>query len=98
MDRAGRRGQGDRGGSPVDGRARRTAELAAVTDQILASVDQGAGTGVGSGGMYSKLTAARVAAESGIETWLAKGDRSNVLLDISSGKTVGTRIGGGKTP
>lgn len=68
-------------------------QLASVTDAILAGVDQGAGTTSGSGGMYSKLTAARVAAESGIETWLAKGDRPSVLLDIAAGNQVGTRIG-----
>ncbi len=71
-------------------------ELPAVTDEILSQVDPGAGSGRGTGGMFSKLSAARAALEAGIETWLVKGDSASVLLDVAAGKRVGTRIGGGQ--
>ncbi len=52
------------------------------------------GTSRGTGGMFSKLSAAQVATTAGIETWLVKGDLPAVLLDVAKDKTVGTRIMG----
>jgi len=49
---------------------------------------------VGTGGMYSKLLAARAAHQRGIVTHLVKGDRANNLLDIAAGRPLGTQIGG----
>jgi len=54
----------------------------------------GTGSGRGTGGMLSKLQAARFAHGHGIETWLARGDEPRVLLRIASGESIGTRIGG----
>lgn len=42
------------------------------------------------GGMKSKLEAAKIAMASGIKTVVAKGNRKNVLRDIVEGKSVGT--------
>lgn len=49
---------------------------------------------VGTGGMFSKLTASRKASASGIVTHLVRGDWPNNLLEIAVGKNVGTQIGG----
>jgi glutamate 5-kinase len=54
------------------------------------------GTARGTGGMYSKLLAAKIASDAGIETHLVKGDETNVLLEVAAGHLVGTRIRGKK--
>lgn len=46
----------------------------------------------GTGGMYSKLLAARTATQKGVECILVKGDSPSVLLQLAKGVTVGTRI------
>jgi glutamate 5-kinase len=48
----------------------------------------------GTGGMYSKLLAADKASRAGIVTHLVRGDYPRNLIEIASGKTVGTQIGG----
>jgi glutamate 5-kinase len=48
----------------------------------------------GTGGMYSKLLAAKLASEARIITHLVKGDRPNVLLDLAGDVSIGTQIGG----
>jgi glutamate 5-kinase len=74
--------------------ARLIPSLPRVTPKLLAGTDPGAGSARGTGGMYSKLSAARAANARGIETWLARGDRPGVLLEIARGRAIGTRIGG----
>lgn len=44
------------------------------------------------GGMVTKLQAAAIAAEAGIETTLADGRRPRILLDLAAGKALGTRF------
>jgi glutamate 5-kinase len=46
----------------------------------------------GRGGMKSKLQAARIVAETGIEVIIANGKKKNVLKEILSGKDIGTKI------
>jgi glutamate 5-kinase len=46
------------------------------------------------GGMASKLRAAKEAAESGIDVWIANGRRSHILSDLSAGMGPGTKIWG----
>jgi glutamate 5-kinase len=65
-----------------------------VNAKLLAGIDRGAGSARGTGGMYSKLTAAALANQGGIETWLVKGDLPSVLLEVARNGDVGTRIGG----
>ncbi len=67
--------------------------LERVTQAWLRSVSRTAGSQRGTGGMYSKLEAARLAGRSGIETWLVRGDVPGILLEIARGARVGTRIG-----
>jgi glutamate 5-kinase len=53
---------------------------------------QGAGTTVGSGGMVTKITAARVLMVAGIEMVICNGRRENVLVDVVNGNEQGTRF------
>src|SRR5450631_9901 len=52
----------------------------------------GAGSDIGSGGMLTKMLAAKRAALSGANTVIACGRESDVLLRLSSGEPIGTRI------
>ena len=49
---------------------------------------------VGTGGMFSKMTAADRALKNGIVTHLVRGDLPNNLIDIAQNIPIGTQIGG----
>ncbi|WP_196591183.1 glutamate 5-kinase [Pectinatus frisingensis] len=50
----------------------------------------GAGTKFGTGGMYTKIQAAKIATSSGVTMVIANGSRENILTDIIAGRNVGT--------
>ncbi len=75
-----------------DARAKLLHDIERIPPALLEQTATTAGSNRGTGGMYSKLTAARLATTAGIETWLAKGDRPGVLLDIAHDREIGTRI------
>ena len=50
----------------------------------------GAGTSFGTGGMATKLTAAKTATNFGVDMILANGDDPKILLDIVNGEEIGT--------
>ncbi|MGL4772381.1 MAG: glutamate 5-kinase [Clostridium sp.] len=50
----------------------------------------GAGSNLGTGGMVTKLTAARTATEAGVNMILTNGKEPSILLDIIDGKEIGT--------
>lgn len=52
----------------------------------------GGGHGAGTGGMVTKLRAARVATQSGVDVVIANGRVDEILLDISDGKPEGTLL------
>lgn len=62
----------------------------------LTSLDErhfgGSGSTVGSGGMASKLEAARIGSASGLLTVIANAQRPNVIVDAVNGEGVGTRV------
>ncbi len=68
------------------------AELHGVPEALMKKVIPTGGTSVGTGGMYTKLQAAKLAGRNGVETWLARGDRPAVLIDVAHNHTVGTRV------
>ncbi len=74
----------------VDPRTERIPELRAVDDACLERTG-GASVG-GTGGMASKLAAARVATATGILTVIAAGNMPDVLTRILAGEDVGTLI------
>ncbi len=68
-------------------------EEIAEIDAELESIAGGSGSAVGSGGMASKLAAARMATWSGVEAVIASADRSGVLAAAVGGQPgVGTRF------
>lgn len=77
-------------------------DLSGVTPALIRKVggesSKGAkgGTSRGTGGMYSKLMAAKIASDHGIVTHLVKGDDANVLVELFEGRSIGTRIAGKK--
>jgi glutamate 5-kinase len=70
------------------------ASLIEVVTEIDAELEAvAAGTsGVGSGGMASKLAAARIATFSGVDTVIASATEPGVLAGIDAGRVVGTRF------
>jgi glutamate 5-kinase len=63
-----------------------------ASDENIDKVATGPVTSVGSGGMASKLSAARIAAFSGIPTVIAASKKQDVIPDAIDGKKVGTKI------
>lgn len=59
-------------------------------DQALVEAAGGAGTARGSGGMVSKLMAARMATWCGVPTVIAASTRTDVLVEAVNGQRVGT--------
>ncbi len=65
---------------------------ARVDDPSLDEKAGGSASGLGMGGMITKLRAARLAARSGTPTVIAAGNEPNVLDRIASGENVGTLL------
>lgn len=68
-------------------------KLIKIVKEITPELEEcagGAGSNLGTGGMATKLTAAKRATEAGCNMILANGDNPNILLDIIEGKEVGT--------
>lgn len=66
-------------------------EVAVITDEIVA-LASGAGTPRGTGGMVTKIQAARLATESGVTVLVAGGTTENVLVRAVKGEAIGTRF------
>ncbi len=62
-----------------------------ITPEIYAMTG-GAVTNLGTGGMQTKLHAAKLTTEQGIEMVIANGQKPEILYDIIAGKPVGTRF------
>ena len=62
-----------------------------LTDEILALAG-GKGSEFGTGGMTTKLRAAQICMDAGIDMVIANGQRPEALYDIVNGKPVGTRF------
>lgn len=72
--------------------ARMISQLEGIPPHMLKTVSKRSGSKNGTGGMGSKLMAAKEATEGGIETWIARGDMSRVLERIAANEGIGTRI------
>lgn len=66
-------------------------EVTEITDAIM-ELAGAAGTALGTGGMVTKLSAAKLCMDAGIDMIIANGSDPSVLYDIFDGKTVGTRF------
>ena len=74
-----------------DPEARLIPEVHELTEKIM-SLGGGAGSSLGTGGMETKLRAARIATEAGCDMIIANGAEPEILYDIMDGKSVGTRF------
>jgi len=61
-----------------------------VIDEKILAMGKGAGTSVGTGGMSTKIAAARIATDSGADMIIANADDVSVLENIMNGEQVGT--------
>ena len=75
--------------------AKLIAQVDELTPEILALAGDSS-SGLGTGGMMTKLHAARIAAEAGCDMVIANGGNPDVLYDIVAGERVGTRFLGRK--
>ena len=62
-----------------------------VDDELFALAEDSS-TGLGTGGMITKLRAAAIATEAGCEMVIANGSKPEVLYDIAAGRPAGTRF------
>ena len=61
-------------------------------DLSLEVMSGGAGSSIGTGGMLTKVLAAKRASRSGAHTIIASGKEENVLIRLSQGETIGTHL------
>ena len=78
-----------------DAGARLIPEVKALTPEVLALAG-GNGSALGTGGMVTKLRAAGIATEAGIDMVIANGAQPECLYQILDGEQVGTRFIGRK--
>ena len=79
----------------ADPRKDPNATLIPVVESVTAEVEAlagGAGSGLGTGGMATKLRAAKLVTQNGCDMIITNGERPSVLYDIVAGKPVGTRF------
>ena len=75
------------------------ARLIPVVEEITPEIEMlagGAGSALGTGGMLTKVVAAKRATSAGVDLIIANGAHAEVLYDILEGKPVGTRFIGQK--
>lgn len=75
------------------------AQLIPVVEEITPEIERlagGAGSSLGTGGMLTKVVAAKRATSAGVDMIITNGSRADVLYDILEGKQVGTRFIGKK--
>ena len=65
-----------------------------ISDEIEKSAS-GAGTELGTGGMATKVKAAKIANGSGIDMLIINGSRAENLYDVFDGKIIGTLFAAG---
>ena len=62
-----------------------------LSDEIM-KMGEGKGSSFGTGGMHTKLNAAKIATDDGIDMIIANGNDPELLYDIVEGKEIGTRF------
>lgn len=77
----------------------KNAKLLSIVDCITSEIERAAGdtlSGVGTGGMATKIHAAKTCTDVGIDMVISNGASPEILYDIIDGKRVGTRFIGKK--
>lgn len=78
-----------------DSSAKMLTEIEEITPE-LEECAGGAGTNLGTGGMATKISAAKVAGKAGIDMVLANGSEPEIIIDILTGEEIGTLFIGKK--
>ena len=79
----------------ADPRKDPTATLIPLVEAVTPDIEAlagGVGSGLGTGGMATKLRAAKMVTTAGCDMVIANGDKPELLYDIVEGKPVGTRF------
>lgn len=77
----------------ADPKKDKKAKIISVVEEInekIDSVADGAGSKLGTGGMITKISAAKICYKFGIDTVIANGENPKIIYDIIDGKEVGT--------
>jgi glutamate 5-kinase len=61
-----------------------------VIDETIMSYAGGAGSNRGTGGLLTKLKAAKIATEAGIPTFILNGENPEILYELCDGNPIGT--------
>ncbi len=69
-------------------------DVVSAVDEKIMEMAGGNGTSLGTGGMVTKLTAARICLDCGCDMVIANGSKPKKIYDIIEGKPVGTRFTG----
>ena len=69
-----------------------------LTDELMGMGKESTGSGVGTGGMNTKMIAAKIATKSGMDMVIANSRDINVIHQIASGEQIGTLFIGHKDP
>ena len=83
----------------ADPRKDPSAKLIPVVEEVTPEIEAlagGVGSGLATGGMATKLRAAKMVAEVGCDMIITNGEHPEVLYDIAEGRAVGTRFIGKK--
>jgi glutamate 5-kinase len=75
-----------------DPRAKLLKEVNLVTKELMDQLETEGGSSRGTGGMYSKVLAAKEATAEGIDTWIIKGDIPNALVQLAKDVPLGTKF------
>lgn len=67
-------------------------QVAKITDALLEVATPNSSSGKGTGGMKTKLIAAKIATSSGIKTFIINGKKLDLITEAVNGKSVGTEI------
>ena len=74
-----------------------SAQLIPVVEKITDTIEalaKGAGSSLGTGGMATKVSAAKIVTKEGIDMIIANGAKADILYDIVDGKQAGTKFSG----
>ncbi len=82
-------------GDPRKDPAAALVRYARAGDPALEAMAGGAGSAIGSGGMLTKVLAAKRAARSGAHTVIASGREPRVLLRLAAGESIGSQLEAG---
>ena len=74
-----------------DTKAELISEVTEITEEMLQGAG-GQGSSLGTGGMATKLSAAKIAMDAGVDMIIVNGSSPEIIYDAVDGKTVGTRF------